>query len=91
MRYLTVLTLCVVAFAGCKTNPDKVSVKYINRHLTPEMQTLGQTHAAVSRDLATMQNQEWRMWWSDLGRAFYTDHPSRLSPMPVTYTSGEPR
>ena len=29
--------------------------------------------------------------FDDLGRAFYTDHPSRLSPYPVTYTSGNPR
>ena len=43
------------------------------------------------RNMAVAFNQNDRMFYDDLGRAFYTDHPTRLSPYPITYTSGNPR
>lgn len=46
---------------------------------TPEMQTLYQRQVDVENSLAIWSDENWRMFNQDLGRAFYTDRPSRLT------------
>jgi hypothetical protein len=101
MKKLVTLTLTAAAIAsiasaaGCATRPaerrHQVSYAAISGNLTPELQTLHERPVDVHRNMAVNQNQSWRMFWNDLGRVWYTDHPSRLSSFPVVSTSGNPR
>ena len=52
---------------------------------------LALTNAEARNSRAVMRDQNYRMISDDWNRMWYTDHPSRLSPFPVTYTSGNPR
>jgi hypothetical protein len=70
------LLIAAASVTGCQSNPNDVSFNTVKGNLTPELQTLDES------------NQDFRMFWSDLGRAFYTDRPSYLSPMPVVATGG---
>ena len=90
---LSVLSAAVLAIAGCHSSVGSGSVSYgaVAGNLTPEMQTLAERPVDIDRHMAYAQNAEWRMFWSDIGRVFYTDHPSRLSSFPIAYTSGQPR
>lgn len=85
------LLLASAAIAGCKSNPNDVSFNTVKGNLTPELQTLDETNQDVDRNLAVNFNQDLRMFWMDLGRTFYTDRPSYLSPMPVVATGGQAR
>ena len=80
--------IAAASVTGCQSNPNDVSFNTVKGNLTPELQTLDETSQDVDRDLAVNFNQDFRMFWSDLGRAFYTDRPSYLSPMPVVATGG---
>lgn len=95
MRTLAGLTLGALAAAllvGCgSSSPYDVSFDAISGNLTPELQGLTDRPVDEQRNLAVTNNMNWRLMFDDLGRAFYTDHPSRLSPYPITYTSGNPR
>ena len=95
MRILAGLTLGALGAAvlvGCSSSsPHNVSFDAISGNLTPELQGLTDRPVDNQRNVAVTNNQNWRMMSDDLGRVFYTDHPSRLSPYPITYTSGNPR
>ncbi len=81
LRYtLTIATL--VLLAGCVGN--RVGIE----NATPSMATLSQTFTDVNVDLAMVDNQNNRMFEEDLGRVWYTNRPSRLSPLPVVNTTG---
>jgi hypothetical protein len=66
----------IICLAGCYGN------------VSPEMKGLSLTHDEVKLDRKVAMNQNKRMISDDLAHTFYLDHPSRLSPYPVTYTSG---
>ena len=83
-------TLTALA-AGCQSDPTAVSFDSIRGDLTPELRGLRTRPLDVKRNLAVTNNMNVRMFWDDLGRVFYTDHPSRLSPYPIMYTTGNPR
>jgi hypothetical protein len=87
----TAFAAALVLLAGCSSDPMDVSYSSISRNLTPELQGLAERPIDVNRNLSVTANQNWRMASGDLGRALYTDHPSRLSPFPVVSTSGLPR
>ncbi len=70
---------------------EDVSYAAISSNLTPELAGLVERPIDVDRNLSISSNQNWRMFSDDWGRVFYTDHPSRLSPMPIVSTSGNPR
>lgn len=95
MRILTGLLLGALGgalLAGCgSSGPHSVSFGAISGNLTPELQGLTDRPVDDERNLAVANNQNGRMFADDLGRVFYTDHPSRLAPYPITYTSGNPR
>ena len=86
-----VLLLAAASLTGCKSNPEDVSFNTVKGNLTPELQTLDESNRDVDRNLAVNFNQDLRMFWMDVGRTFYTDRPSYLSPMPVVATGGQPR
>jgi hypothetical protein len=85
------LVLVGASLVGCQSNPTDPSYNMVKRNLTPELQTLSESSTDVDRNLSVNFNQDLRMISSDLGRAFYTDRPSYLSPMPVVATGGQPR
>ncbi len=95
MRIIAGLTLGALGAAvlvGCSSSshPD-VSFDAIRGNLTPELQGLTDRPVDDERNLAVTNNMNLRLMNDDLGRALYTDHPSRLSPYPITSTSGNPR
>ncbi len=95
MRILAGLTLGALGAAvlvGCSSSsPYDVSFGAITGNLTPELQGTTDRPVDDERNLAIANNMNLRLMNDDLGRALYTDHPSRLSPYPITYTSGNPR
>lgn len=74
----------LLAASGCNSGStgDRQS-RLIRRNLTPELKTLYQRPVDVKNDLALMSDENLRMFNQDLGRAFYTDRPSRLTREPV--------
>ncbi len=86
------LLVATIALTGCQTssNDDNVSYFAITRNLTPELMTLSERPIDVDRNMAVQRNQNYRMFWGDLGRVIYTNRASGLSPYPIQRTSGIP-
>jgi hypothetical protein len=87
---LTALCALVIALAGCSGGGGS-SYGSISRNLTPDLRGLAERPVDMDSHIAYANDTDWRTFWEDLGRTFYTDHPSRLSPFPIVYTSGMPR
>ncbi|MDZ4754745.1 MAG: hypothetical protein SGJ11_09635 [Phycisphaerae bacterium] len=90
------LVTCVVtclggALTGCKSDPLATDFDSIKKDLTPELQAQAERPSDVERNMAVTFEQNKRMIWNDLGRAFYTDRPSYLSPYFTAPTGGQPR
>jgi len=62
---------------GCST-----ASKY-RANLTPDLKTLYQREDDIRNAMAIMSDENGRMLNQDLGRAFYTDRPSRLTREPI--------
>ena len=89
---ITSMTLAAgvaVLATGCSSDP--VSFASIRDSPSPEMSQLAFTKVEGQANMAVMKNQNLRMAWDDVLRAWHLDHPSRLSPYPILYTSGNPR
>lgn len=82
--------ITVTALVGCNS-PNNVSTNAILSNLTPELQGLTERSIDIKSHMAVTGNVELREFWGDLGRVTYIDQPSRLSPYPIVYTSGQPR
>lgn len=98
MKTLPVRSICTAcllagtfAIVGCRSEKSQVSYGSITRNLTPELRGTHERPVDVSRNMRITHNQNWRMFSDDLGRFFYTDHASRLTPFPMVDTSGNPR
>ncbi len=91
MTRLAAAALLTVGAFGCTKNYTDVSFKGIRRHPSPELQSLAMTPEDRDRSFAIMADQNLRMTWDDWNRIWYIDHPSRLTPLPTVYTSGQPR
>jgi hypothetical protein len=93
MKKQTLLTLMLLAvatgLAGC--GGGGTSWSSVKWDLTPELQGMTRSSDMIDKDLHTSMNMNKRMFWDDIGRALYTDQPSRLSPLPTTSLSGTPR
>ena len=82
---------CAFSDEARVTSDDSLTFAEAADDPTPELISTRQRPVDVDRQLAYMKNVNNRSFWDDLSRAFYTDHPSRLSPYPIMSTSGEPR
>ena len=80
---LSVLGGGLLLAAGC-TNPVDRNAR-VRYDLSPELDTLYQRPDDVANSLALMHDENWRMFWEDMGRFWYVDHPSRLTPEPVPH------
>ena len=78
------------SMSGCGTNPNDVSLGAITADMSPEVMTLNQRPEDVWRHMAYTNNVHMREFWEDLGRFWYTDHPSRLNPIEIVSVSGKP-
>lgn len=78
----TALLAGVAISSGCSSSKDK-RVSGLRKDPTPDMVTLYQRQDDVDNVLAVYFNEMDRMFWQDMGRAFYTDRPSRLTPEPM--------
>ncbi len=78
------------ALGGCATNPENVSYRAIKSNLTPELQGISERGVDIDRNMAVTGNQNLRMMWGDLGRMWFFDKPSKLSPYDIVGTSGQP-
>ncbi len=89
----TLATVLIAGVAGCQSSESarNVSFEKISGDLTPELAGLVDRPVDIDRHTAVMSNMNMRMFWDDVSRALYIDHPSRLSPHPIIYTSGNPR
>jgi predicted small lipoprotein YifL len=67
-----------------------VSFKAIKNNPSPELMGMNERPLDVQRNLAVNGDQNGRMFWSDLGRMWFADQPSPLSPYPTVNTSGNP-
>lgn len=84
---LSIAALAVVVaapLAGCQSDADRRAAR-IRRNLTPELDTLYQRESDIDNALALTFDENGRMFLQDLGRAFYVDRPSRLSPEPIPH------
>lgn len=82
--------VCGGMLGGCRSDKDYYSYKAISGNLTPELQGISERQVDVDRNLAVNQNADIRLMWSDLGRVWFTDNPSTLSPLWTVSTSGQP-
>ncbi|MBT8484096.1 MAG: hypothetical protein HKO59_10800 [Phycisphaerales bacterium] len=89
----SLLVLAVVIVAGCHSSDiDPLSFEAISHDLTPDLESSVERPIDVDAHLAIVNNQNLRSIKDDLGRFFYTDQPSVLSPLPTPRaTSGMPR
>lgn len=76
--------LLAACLAGCGTNPFSRDAM-IRFNPTPELDTLYQRPVDVANAWAIMDDENWRMFNQDLGRAWYTDRPSRLTREPIPH------
>lgn len=88
---LLLLAGLVCTLGACQSDPNDVSFDGIRKNLTPELQSQAERPSDIDRNLAVTFDTNGRMIWNDLGRAFYTDRPSMLSPFPFAPTGGQPR
>ena len=85
------LLIAVGLLGGCASDPNDVSYKAIRGNLSPELAATADRSDDIDRHMAVMEDLNMRSFWDDMSRTFYIDHPSRLSPYPIRYTSGNPR
>mgnify|MGYP001192678175 CR=1 FL=1 len=79
---VSALVAGVALASGCSNDRRAVEVR---NNLTPELKNLHDRPEDVKNSLAIYFNEMDRMFWQDVGRAFYTDRPSRLTAEPVPY------
>ncbi len=91
IQRIAVFTIAVAMLTGCESStPKSGGLGAILADLTPELQGYQERPIDVKRNLAIVNNANLRGLSDDLGRTFYTNHPSRLTPYPVMSLSGNP-
>jgi hypothetical protein len=80
----TLLVSAVAALAGlvgCSSTESQYDS--IRADLTPELETLHERQSDMDNSWTIMMDENGRMFMEDLGRVFYTNRPSRLTPEPL--------
>jgi len=77
---LTVLAVFGATLAGCASDSSRDAM--IRADVTPELVTLYERQVDSDNAGALMADENGRMFWEDLGRAFYTDRASHLTREP---------
>ncbi len=81
-RLLVAATLAcgLAGAAGCSTPSRYEQVK---ADATPNLDTLNQRPEDIDNSMVVTFDENGRMFWSDLGRFWLTDRPSRLTREPI--------
>ncbi|MHC5002267.1 MAG: hypothetical protein ACYTJ0_04015 [Planctomycetota bacterium] len=87
---LPIVCLAAMTLAGCGSDSD-VSTDAILSDLSPEMRGMVETKERTNAHVHITSDFDSRMFTDDIGRALYTDQPSRLSPYPSGAVTGLPR
>jgi hypothetical protein len=91
-RTVSSVLIAAAVCTGChRASVDDVSYPAIAHNLSPELMGTVERDVDVNRNINVTADVNSRMFYDDIGRAIYTDHPSRLSPLPITGTSGLPK
>ena len=96
-RSVLVAAMLVAGLAGCHystaptTYGSDTSFKAIAGRPSPELSATVDRDVDITKNFAVLRNVNLRGLWDDVQRSIYIDHPSRLSPYPIIYTSGNPR
>lgn len=79
------LAAALVGLAALASLSGCASSRYqqVKDDATPNLDTLSQRPEDIDNALVVTFDENGRMFWSDLGRAFYTDRPSRLTREPI--------
>ena len=85
----SILAGSVLATSGC-TSDKYHTWDYIKGNLTPEMAGISETKLDQERDLAVVNDTDWRAFSDDWGRVWLSDQPTMLSPYPLVNTGGNP-
>lgn len=72
----------LLALSGCESDGRDRHAE-VTADPTPELETLYQRPVDSQNAQTVTNNENLRMFWQDLGRALYTDRPSRLTREPV--------
>jgi hypothetical protein len=89
---LTVVVAATALTTGCASDKTSdTSYAAISGDLTPELMTLSERPIDVDRHISFNNDLNGRMFWNDLGRVFYTDRASWLTPYPTGSVTGVPR
>jgi hypothetical protein len=80
---LAAAVIAVALLGGCAAKTQKDRYKEMLANVTPELNTLYERQVDMDNHWAIMMDENGRMFVEDLGRAFYTDRPSYLTPEPV--------
>jgi len=90
-KLLSAALISPLFLAGCGGATNDVSLGAVTSNLTPELMTLNQRPVDVQRHMSYSTDINGRLFWEDLGRTWYVDHPSRLNPIEIVQVSGKPR
>lgn len=75
------LALVAGALSGCSTGDQRLDE--VRANPTPNLDTLYQRPTDIDNAITVTFDENGRMFWQDLGRAFYWDRPSHLTREPV--------
>jgi len=80
--------VAVVAFAGltaCANRDRYPGYNTVASDVTPDMLSLHSRPIDAANLVAISTNENWRMFWADMGRASLLNRPSLLSPTPMPH------
>lgn len=80
---IVILAACAATslLGGCGTGDQRLDD--VRADPTPNLDTLYQRPADIDNALTVMADENGRMFWQDLGRAWHVDRPSRLTREPI--------
>ena len=78
---LAVGATSAIFLTGCASN----SVQSFRNNPTLRMDARGETHDEIENQVAVTTDSNFRAINNDLGRMFFSDRPSRLTPGPKPY------
>lgn len=87
---IALIALTGALLTGCTASSQHGSSARLYSNLTPELSGTHERPIDVTRNIAIVNNVNLRMLSDDLGKVFYTSHPSRLSPFPPLSFTGNP-
>lgn len=77
--------LLTVGLSACTSKEKYPGYAETSSNVTPDTLSLHNRPVDANTDYAITTNENWRMFWADLGRASLLDRPSRLAFPPIPH------